>query len=102
MLNLAKLFKVIMQAVHTCDALSFIALTSQEYFIFYLLNVPVYICILSCNIFWQVDFAVLLFVQDATFYDLLHGLGGWSNLALGQFWITLKYSKLYKEKHVFQ
>uniref|UniRef100_A0A0E9X4U4 Uncharacterized protein n=1 Tax=Anguilla anguilla TaxID=7936 RepID=A0A0E9X4U4_ANGAN len=42
--------------------------TSEGYFIFYLLNV--YMCILSCNIFWRVSSAVYFFYSAYLFFFL--------------------------------
>lgn len=53
--------------------------TSQKYVILYLLNVHLYICILSCNIFWQAPIVVCIFINEA-FCDLCTRLGNdWSN-----------------------
>lgn len=45
--------------------------TSQKQFVLYLLNVHLYICILSCNMFWRASTVVCIFINEA-FCDFMH------------------------------
>lgn len=77
--------------------------TSQKYVILYLLNVHLYICILSCNIFWQASIVFCIFINEA-FCDFMHKAWEWLIKLVPMpaveciYFYELKCSALYKER----
>lgn len=62
--------------------------TSQEYVILYLLNVHLYICILSCNIFWQASIFGCIFLNEDFVISCMRLWEDWSNWSPCQLFST--------------